>query len=267
MKETTGNFLLRRRQVPSMYKIAIFLLLTSGCIQAQETAERLSLQTVASTAAMAEPDGSPSPTQTPPVVSSQNEKSRWFVQIGTIGVVGAIYHSSATISTGGAVIPGASALVSNNTTVTFDVGRDITKNISLQLMVGVPPKPTITGEGAVASLGELGGVRYGPAILTGLYRVRRFGAFQPYAGTGPAYAIILKDHNASVSDLHVRNNFGFVIQGGAEFKLSRKWSLFGDFKEIWLAVNAHGLIDGVAPVTAHVKLNPSLVSAGVKYRF
>jgi outer membrane protein len=248
-----------------MYKIAIFLLLISGCIQAQDIAESAPHSNIGeSAAAMAGPGNSSSPNEPSPGGSSQNEQSRWF---GRVGVVGAIYHSSATISTDGAVIPGATALVSNNVTVTFDVGRDITKNISVQLMVGVPPKPTITGEGAVASLGELGAVRYGPAILTGLYRVRRFGAFQPYVGAGPAYAIILKDHDGSVSDLHVRNNFGFVIQGGAEYKLSRKWSLFGDFKEIWLAVNAHGLIEDVAPVTARVRLNPSLVSAGIKYRF
>lgn len=248
-----------------MYKVAIFLLLISGCIQAQEATETLSLQNVDAPSATAQQPGNSSlSTQTPSVASSQNEESPWF---GRVGFVDAIYHSGATISTGGAVIPGASAIVSNNRTITFDIGRDITKNISAQLMMGIPPKPTITGEGSVAALKELGAVRYGPAILSGLYRVRRFGAFQPYAGAGAVYAIILKDHNASVSDLHVRNNFGFALQGGVEYKVARKWSLFADYKEIWLAVNAHGLIDGVAPVTAHVKLNPSLVSAGIKYRF
>ena len=248
-----------------MYKIAILLLLMSGCIQAQEVAESGSLQNIdASTPPIAQPVGSSSMIQPISAHPSQNEGGRWF---GRVGFVSAVYHSGATISTAGAVIPGASALVSNNESVTFDIGRDITRNISVQLMVGIPPKPTITGQGTVASLGELGAVRYGPAILSGYYKVRRFGAFQPYAGGGTAYAIILKDHDASVSDLHVRNNFGFVLQGGAEYKVMRNWSLFADFKEVWLAVDAHGQIAGVAPVTAHVKLNPSLVSVGIKYRF
>ena len=110
-------------------------------------------------------------------------------------------------------------------------------------------------------------MRYGPAILSGLFKVRRFGLFQPYAGVGAAYAIILKDHDGSVSDLHVRNNFGFVFQAGAEYRVARNWSVFADFKEVGLAVDAHGLIASVARVTAHVKLNPSLVSSGFKYRF
>ena len=248
-----------------MYRIAIFMLLVSSCTQAQEIAENASFQGAGgSTAATAEALGSSSASQPPPARISQNEESRWF---GRIGVVGAIYHSGATISTGGAVIPGASAVVSNNVSVTFDIGWDITKNISAQLMLGIPPKPTVTGEGTVASLGELGAVRYGPAILSGYYKVRRFGAFQPYAGAGAAYAIILKDHDASVSDLHVRNNFGFVLQAGAEYQFARKWGLFVDYKHVWLALDAHGLIADVVPVKAHVKLNPSLPSVGIKYRF
>jgi outer membrane protein len=248
-----------------MYKIAILvLLLMPGCCQAQEIAQSASLENVGTrSTAVAEQGSSSLPSQPTSVGSREDEESRWF---GRIGVVGAIYHSGATIATDGAVIPGASAIVSNNVSVTFDIGCDITKNISTQLMLGIPPKPTIAGEGSVTALGELGAVRYGPAILSGLYKVRRFGAFQPYVGAGAAYAIILKDHQASVSDLHVRNNFGFVLQWGAEYPVARKWSVFADFKEIWLAVDSHGLI-GAAPVTAHVKLNPTLVSAGLKYRF
>ena len=248
-----------------MYRVTILFLLITGCIQAQETAGNGSPQNVGGSMAVnTESVGSSSPIQPESAPTSTNEASRWF---GRVGVVNAIYHSGATFSTDGTAIPGGSAIVSNNESVTIDVGRDITKNISAQLMVGIPPKPTITGEGTVASLGELGAVRYGPAILSGYYKLRRFGAFQPYAGAGTAYAIILKDHDASVSDLHVRNNFGFVLQGGAEYKFARKWSLFADFKEIWLAVDAHGLIANVYPVTARVRLNPSLVSVGIKYRF
>ena len=248
-----------------MYRIAIFLLLTSGCAHAQEIEENARFQDAGgSTAATRETLGSSPASQPPSARISENEESRWFARLG---VVGAIYHSGATISTGGAVIPGASAVVSNNVSVTFDIGYEITRNISAQLMLGIPPKPTVTGEGTVASLGELGAVRYGPAILSGYYKVRRFGAFQPYAGAGAAYAIILKDHDASVSDLHVRNNFGFVLQAGAEYQFARKWSLFVDYKQVWLALDAHGLIADVAPVRAHVKLNPSLPSAGIKYRF
>jgi hypothetical protein len=52
----------------------------------------------------------------------------------------------------------------------------------------------------------------------------------------------------------------------AEWSVGRNWELFADFKQLWLAVNAKGLLAGGVPVTAHVTLNPSLVSLGMKVR-
>src|SRR5258708_10866226 len=97
---------------------------------------------------------------------ASEEESRWF---GRVGILGALYDSHARIAASGSVIPRATANVSDDVTVIFDVGYEITKNLSVLLMAGVPPKPTVTGEGAVASLRELGQVRSGPSVLTGTY--------------------------------------------------------------------------------------------------
>ena len=190
--------------------------------------------------------------------------SSWFVRIAGLG---AFYHSSAEITTHGQLLPGASANVTDNATVTLDVGHDISNNISVVLMVGVPPRPRINGRGTVETLGQLGQVRYGPVILTGRYSIRSWGSFRPYAGTGVAYAIILKNYDAAVARLDVHNHFGFALQTGAEWSVGGNWEIFADFKQLWLAVNAKGFLAGRVPVKAHVTLNPSLVSLGVKLRF
>jgi NADH:ubiquinone reductase (H+-translocating) len=197
---------------------------------------------------------------------SATEKG-WVVGLGALN---AFYHSGATISTSGQVIPGATANVSNNFTLMFDVRRYLTRNLSLTLMGGIPPKPSITGEGSVESLGELGKVRYGVGILTADYHlpslgIPKLGAFRPYVGTGTGYAIILKEQGAAVSHLGVGNNFGFVVDGGVEHQVSRNLALFADVKEVWLGVNAHGSLGGVVPVTAHVNLNPTIVSVGIRF--
>jgi len=152
-------------------------------------------------------------------------------------------------------------------TVTFEVGYEATKNISVSVTTGIPPKPHITGEGAVANLGMLGKVRYGPAFFTGYYRFPKTGRFRPYAGGGAAYAIIFKEFDGSVKHLDVDNNLGSVLQGGAEYELNSKYTLFIDFKEVWLAVNAHGVLSDGTEVKARVKLNPSLVTVGIKFHF
>ena len=189
--------------------------------------------------------------------------SAWFARVAGLG---AFYHSSAEIATNGQLLPGASANVTDNSTLTVDVGYDITRDVSALLMVGVPPRPLINGRGTVATVGQLGEVRYGPVILTGRYSVRKWSSFRPYAGTGVAYAIILKNHDAAVSRLDVHNHFGFALQTGAEWSVGGNWELFADFKQLWLAVNAHGALAGGVPVKAHVTLNPSLVSLGMKVR-
>jgi outer membrane protein len=190
--------------------------------------------------------------------------SPWFVRIGLLD---AIYHPSATIAMGGQTIPGATATVSNNVTMMFDLGYEITKAFSVQLMGGIPPKPTVTGERTVASLGDLGAVRYGPLVLTGTYHMPRWRGWRPYVGAGAVYAIILDNHDRAVSDLVVLNNVGFVLQGGVERSIANNLELFFDFKEVWLAVDAHGKLAGAVPVTARVRLDPSVIAIGVKFRF
>jgi outer membrane protein len=184
-----------------------------------------------------------------PVSGAPAEQSRWFARVG---VLDALYHSGADIAVDGNVLPGATAHVSDNVTVTFDIGYEVTEHLDVMLMLGIPPKPTITGERAVAGLGELGKVRYGPAILSANYRFRERGALQPYAGLGVAYAIILKEHDASVLQLDVH---GY----GRE--------LFFDFKQLWLAVDARGVLVSGASVAANVRLDPTLISAGFRFHF
>jgi outer membrane protein len=191
-------------------------------------------------------------------------KSRWF---GRVGAVAAFYHPGASVVLGGQPVPGSSVNVSNNVTVTLDIGFDLTPDLSVMLMVGVPPRPTITGQGAVESLGTLGEVRYGPLILTGIYRLPRLGPVRPYAGMGVAYAVIFKAHDGSVSQLQVHNDWGFVLQAGAEMDLGKRWGVFVDVKRIWISVDADGFVGSNVPVAARVRLDPTLLSAGIRFHF
>lgn len=249
-----------------MLGTAVVLVLVSSVARGQEPEPMEFAVGAQSTFAVSRPDAtSDSTPASPPTLVPEHrrkDESPWF---GRVGVVGVVYHSGATIASSGDVIPGATATVSNNVSVTLDLGYDFTKNISALLMVGIPVKPTISGGGTVASLGDLGAVLYGPAILSAVYRFATLGAFRPYVGPGVAYAIVFKDHDAAVSDLRVQNNFGYVLQAGTEYRL-KEVSLFVDFKKVWLSANADGSL-GDTPVTAHVKLNPGLFSAGVKFRF
>ena len=196
--------------------------------------------------------------------TTQPDEKRWFARLG---LTAAAYHPGATIATNGGIIPGATASASSNFTTTFEVGYDLTKNISASIFSGFPPKPHIDGRGTVASLGTLGKVRYGPMIFSANYHFPKIAGFRPYAGGGAAYAVILKEFDGAVTQLNAHNNWGSVLQGGVERPLTRKLDLFVDFKEVWLSINAEGFLNGGVPVKARVKLDPSLVSMGIKFHF
>src|SRR5262249_20940184 len=94
-------------------------------------------------------DKGKSVTSNPQRVESTNDpqlpeptlQSPWFSRVG---VLVAPYHSSATIATNGQTLSGGTAEASNNMSVTFDLGYEVTKNISVSVMSGIPVKPHVT---------------------------------------------------------------------------------------------------------------------------
>jgi outer membrane protein len=198
-----------------------------------------------------------------PTRPKSNGVSPWFVRVG---VARAHYNSGARIALDGARLPGATVGVTDSTTVTFDVGYDLSENVSVMLMGGIPPRAAVIGQGSVSSFGKLGHVRFGPAVLTAVYRLPGWHGLRPYAGAGGTHLFILKTEDAAVTHLKAHDSNGFVVQAGVECRLNERWELFADYKHIWLKVNAEGFLAG-EPVRARVTLDPDLVSAGVKFRF
>jgi outer membrane protein len=149
--------------------------------------------------------------------------------------------------------------------MTFDIRYDITRDTSLLLMVGIPPKPTITGEATIASLAGLGKVHYRPTTLNAFYRFRNREAFRPYVGLGATYLSFFKDYDATFSRLSVPDTWGFVLEAGAEYQLSQKCGLFFDVKEMWVPADAYQLPGGAVAIGHRVRLDSSLVSAGIRF--
>jgi outer membrane protein len=231
-------------------------LMLAGALQAQD-ATALAASPIASDVAEI---------AAPQVAAPRNlarETSRWFVRAG---ILRAHYNSGARIAINGEVIHGASASVTDNLTASFDIGYEISDKFAVMLMGGIPPKAAVTGKGAVAPFGKLGEVRFGPAILTGIYRFPRWRGLRPYVGAGGTRLFILKAEDGAVSQLRVHDSWGAVVQAGVEYSLNRKWELFVDYKRLWLKVDAEGRLGG-APVRARVTLDPDVVSAGVKFHF
>lgn len=198
-------------------------------------------------------------------VLAQSSDSKYWAHVGPVSVR---FSSSADLTVGGAAVPGASAELSNNTALGFELGYDITPSVSLAFTVGTPPTTTLRGKGGPVDGIELGKVQYGPAVLTAQYRFD-LGGFKPYLGVGVNRTLVLKSRDGAVANLDVKSAWGSVLQAGFDVPVSKEWSVFLDVKKIFLKTKGDGTLPafGGAPATADITANPLLVMAGVGWRF
>ena len=184
-----------------------------------------------------------------------------------VGPGGVFFDSSAKLYNAAGQVDGASARATDNLAALFEIGYFFTNEIAVSLTGGVPPTTTLNGRGTASAFGTLGKVTYGPATLTAHYHFKDFGALQPYAGLGVGYAIIFGQQDGAVQQLKVKGAPAFVMQAGADWMIDKNWGVFVDVKKLLLSVDASGNLLGAVPVTARVRLDPTIVFTGVSYRF
>lgn len=197
------------------------------------------------------------------VLAQESEPSRWSVHVGPAWIK---FNTRANVSLGGTTVHGAGVDASRSTTLAFDVGYNLTPNLMGRLTLGIPPTTKLTGSNALAPAGELGQLKYGPAVFSLTWSFDGFGPVRPYLGAGVNYTIVLESKDGAISGLDAKNAFGGVIQAGLDLPIYKQWGLFVDVKKIYLKTSATGMV-GPAPAIANVRLNPLLVQAGLSYRF
>lgn len=198
-----------------------------------------------------------------PFLVQADENENWRIRAG----IGSIYFDeNVALRAGGMEVPGANGWIKNNTSFLVEFGYLFNPNWSVGLTIGYPPATKLVGTGSVAAVGEVGSVRYGPAALTLQYTLDAIARFKPYVGAGIAYNKIFSSKDGAVSGLSVDSTFGRTLQLGVEYPLSERSALFLDFKKIFLKTVANGDLQG-APVHADIRLNPSVVHAGVSLYF
>ncbi len=176
-----------------------------------------------------------------------------------------LFDASATVKSSGAVIPGATVHIDPNDTLITELGYRW-RNFGLSLTGGYPPLATVNGSGSLTSLGSLGRIRYGPTVLSVQYRLPQIGQLEPYIGAGPVFLLIFKNQDGAVRHLDVHDSTGAALQLGADYRLGPTWSLFIDVKKALLKTTATAVLDSV-PISADIRLNPTVIAGGFSYRF
>lgn len=194
------------------------------------------------------------------------QTSPWSVRLGAAHVG---FSTKADVQVNGALVAGADASASSNTTLGMEVSHDITSRWTGRFLIGVPPTTTLTGTGTLNGTGTLGKVTYGPAALTATYHLLDTGPVRPYVGAGLNYTIVFQSKDGFISNLDVKSAFGTVVEIGAEMPLADGWSLGLDMRKIFVKTKADGVLPAMGGAAAHadVRLDPLVVFASIGKRF
>ncbi len=182
------------------------------------------------------------------------------------GPAGIFFDSSAKFKMLGVDLPGADLKASNGFTASLEAEVYVIPEVSLSLTVGIPPKSKVDGKGILAPAGRLGSVRYGLGSAFAKYHMNQSSPLQPFVAVGAAHFVSFKEHDAAVTGLKVDGSWGLALQAGADYMLTPHVGIYGSVAHAFLKTDGSGTFGG-APVTADVKLNPTVLQGGVLFRF
>ncbi|MGE3529266.1 MAG: OmpW family protein [Methyloceanibacter sp.] len=181
--------------------------------------------------------------------------------------------SSATVSAGGVVIPGADAEVSTEVIPALTLTYFLNKNLAVELFCCFA-KHEIDGKGAIAPLGEIADTWIFPPALTLQYHFANMGSFKPYVGAGVQYINFFDTGTGNnvlgATKVDIDDAWGFTLQAGVDVSIGNGWSLNADVKKTWLDTTVtwrnNAALGGVN-VVGDADVDPWIFSAGLGYRF
>ena len=180
------------------------------------------------------------------------QESPWLVRVRAVDV------DTANKSNAFGNVPSDAITVEKKVIPEFDISYFLTPNWSAELILTYPQKHDVYLEGT-----NVGSVKELPPTLTAQYHFAPAAQLDPYLGAGVNYTTFSKVDlgNGTISLDH--SSFGYALQGGVDYKLTKNWSLNLDVKYVEMRSNVYA---GGATVS-NIQINPWLIGVGVGYRF
>lgn len=185
------------------------------------------------------------------------QESPWLVRARAIDVIPADNSDPITALS----IPSDAVKVDKKVIPELDISYFFTPNWSAELVLTYPQKMDVS----IAGVGAIGSVKVLPPTLTAQYHFLPTADINPYLGVGVNYTNFSKTElSAAGIPLSLNSSsWGYAVQGGVDFKLSKNWSLNLDVKYVEMRNEVYGAGQSLT----HIQINPWLVGAGVGYRF
>ena len=150
-----------------------------------------------------------------------------------------------------------------------------TDHFSVDVPIALPFKHKLYGDGAIAGVGQIGGVKALPFTVFGQYRFNQAtSVFRPYVGLGLTYAYFFDESGSgaltamtnpggAATTLSVESKFALTPQLGFTYVVTEKWMLDASFSKTYLKTRT-SLSTGQ---TIDTRLNPNVISLGLGMKF
>lgn len=181
------------------------------------------------------------------------------------------------------------ATIGNSNTFGLTLNYFVTNNISIESVLGVPPKIKLYGQGDLSRLGELGSAReWSPSLIAKYWFGKPTNAFRPFLGVGVSYIrfsdVQLTSSMANGSFLpsallrgpttvSLSNAFAPVFNAGMSYQISKHWSVGASVSYLLFSTDA--TLTTQSPIAAvgktrsetRLRVNPIVTFLSVGYKF
>ena len=181
-----------------------------------------------------------------------------MVRLRAIGVIPENLSSSVSAI-------GGNVHVTSTPAPEIDLSYFLTDNIAAEL-IAASTRHNVSASRTALGHVDVGSVWVLPPTLTLQYHFMPQSRFSPYIGAGLTVAFFYdsRPSRPTVTKVGFSNGVGAAIQAGFDYNISGHWFANFDVKQVFL--NTEARINGGA-IIAKTALDPTIVGAGVGYRF
>ena len=152
--------------------------------------------------------------------------------------------------------------LSNTQVPEFDISYFLPYHLAVELIAAVSQHDVSVHPTAGGTL-NLGQITLLPPTLLLQYHFQPTTKVDAYLGAGINYTFFFDQSSPSGTAVRYDNTFGEAIQAGFDYDLGNNWVANLDVKHIFLNTNVY--VNHA--VTASVDIDPTIVGAGIGYRF
>jgi outer membrane protein len=183
----------------------------------------------------------------------------FMVRLRAIGVIPQNWNSNTTI--------GGTVSATSQAAPELDVSYFFTDNIAAEL-IAASTRHDVAANNTVLGHVDVGSTWVLPPTVTLQYHFQPKERFSPYVGAGLNATWFYASHPAlpTVTKATFSNNVGFALQAGFDYNVSGHWFMNFDVKQLFLNTDAR-LSTLAGPVKAFTSLSPTVIGAGIGYRF